>query len=266
MLVALNGTARIHAASAEKGPDFRCLGCGEAVTLRKGTRVVHHFAHKPPVTCAWAVGETHGHLAAKNLLMELFEWRGFEADVEYPVGKQRADVHVLGKRGRPHVFEIQHQPITPAEISARTEGYFAAGAAVTSISLIDIAKFGSKAKKTATGYVIDRYPPKPFERWLHGFHFKEPWFFEPSTLLFWRGTFSAAIIDVPLSEWRVSRGGLASAGGYSRHSKKWRTLTLDGPYPVNLISFGVETRPASAIGDFSYPGGRRITMAGVMLT
>jgi hypothetical protein len=53
---------------------------------------------------------------------------------------------------------------------------------------------------------------------------------------------------------------------YSRNSKKWKTLALDGPYPVNLISFGVETRPASAIGTFSYPGGRRITMAGVKLT
>jgi competence protein CoiA len=227
---------------------------------------VHHFAHKAPVTCSWAVGETQGHLAGKNLLMDLFKWHGYEVDVEFPVGKQRADVHVLGKRGRAHIFEIQHQPITPAEISARTKGYFAAGAAVTWISLIDIAKLGSKTTKTLTGYVIERYTPKPFERWLHGFHFKELWFFEPSTRMFWRGTFSASIIHVPLSEWRTPGGGSASAGGYSRTSRKWKTLTLDRPYPVNLISFGVETRPASAIGDFSYPGGRRITMAGVMLT
>jgi len=263
MLVALDGIARVHAATAEKGPEFRCPGCGEVMTLRKGTKVVHHFAHKPPVACSWAVGETLGHLTAKNLLMEFFKWRGYEADVEFPVGRQRADVHVLGKqRRRAHVFEIQHQPITPAEISARTRGYFATGAAVTWISLIDIGKLGSKAKQTPTGYVIGRYTPKPFERWLHGFHFKELWFIDTSTRMFWRGVFSASMIEVPLSEWHVSGGGMESAGGYSKHSKKWKTLTLDGPYPVNQITFGIESRSASTIGAFSYPAGRRITMAG----
>lgn len=260
MLVALQGTVRTHAASASKGPTYHCPGCRQEVTLKKGVKVVHHFAHKPPVSCAWAAGETLAHLGAKNLFLNHFAAQGYEADVEYPIGSQRADVHVVGSNGTQYVFEMQHQPITSEEIAARTDAYFQAGAVVTWLPLIDIAKMAPKAKKTADGYVIERYTPKPFERWLHGFHFKELWFVDASTGMLWRGQFDAAMLDVPYSEWHVSGGGTESAGGYTRFSKRWRKLTLVGPYPLGSITFGRQSRAACVFGGHRYPAGARVTM------
>lgn len=154
MLVALMDGQRIHAGSALKGPTYHCPGCRQEVTLKKGEKVIHHFAHKPPVTCAWAAGETQAHLGAKNLLMHHFKALGYQADVEFPIGTQRADVHVLGSLG-PNVFEIQHQPITPSEIAGRTAAYFQAGAAVTWLPLIDIAKDRDQGQEDS-GWICDR--------------------------------------------------------------------------------------------------------------
>ena len=260
MLVALKGSNRIHASVAEKGHTFHCPGCHTEVTLKKGAKVIHHFAHKPPVTCSWAVGETKAHLSAKNLFLEHLTNAGYKADVEYPIGTQRADVHFQDTNGISYVIEIQHQPITPSEISRRTEGYFRAGAVVTWLPLIDIAKLAPKAEQTATGYVIKRYTPKPFERWLHGFHFKEMWFVDPSTGMLWKGTFSDEIISVPYSEWYVSGGDTESAGGYDRTSKRCKKLTITGPIPLGAIQLGSQIRKQSTIGGHVYPQGRRLIM------
>lgn len=259
MLVALINGQRIHAGLAQKGEIYYCPGCHQEVTLKKGAKVIHHFAHKPPVTCSWATGETKAHLGAKSLLMNYFRDLGYQAEVEYPVGSQRADVHVLGRNG-PNIFEVQHQPITPSEIATRTAAYFQAGAAVTWLALIDIAKNEGKAKRTSDGYVIERYSPKPFERWLHGFNFKEIWFIDVATGMLWKGRFESSLIEVPYSEWHVSGGGTESAGGYARVSKRWKKLFLSGPYPLSAIQFGRKARQSGVVGSHVYPAGNRVTM------
>ena len=70
MLVALSEGARITAAAAQRGGEFRCPSCGKELILKKGQVVIHHFAHKPPIVCDWARGETLAHLEAKRIVHE----------------------------------------------------------------------------------------------------------------------------------------------------------------------------------------------------
>lgn len=258
MLVALLNSTRVLAGLAQKGPSYACPGCGQAVTLKKGTKVVHHFAHKPPVTCSWAQGETAAHMAGKLLFLNHFRSLAAPSDVEFPIGNQRADVYASNKAGHGFVFEIQHQPISELEIARRTQAYFGNNVAVTWVPLIDIAKLKDK-KATATGYVVHRYSPKPFEKWLHGFNFGELWFVDVSTGMLWQGRFDKSMIEVPLSEWHVSGGGTESAGGYSRVSKRWRKLSLTGPFSLGQLNIARALRKQGSMGSHVYPQGQRVT-------
>lgn len=260
MLVALLNSARVLAGLAQKGPSYSCPGCGQAVTLKKGTKVVHHFAHKPPVTCSWAQGETAAHMAGKLLFLNHFRSVAAPSDVEFPIGNQRADVYATNQAGHGFVFEIQHQPISELEIARRTQEYFRSNVAVTWVPLIDIAKLKDK-KVTSSGYVVHRYSPKPFEKWLHGFNFGELWFVDVATSMLWQGRFEKSMIEVPLSEWHVSGGGTESAGGYSRVSKRWRKLSLTGPYSLGQLKIARALRKQGSMGSHIYPQGQRVTFA-----
>jgi competence CoiA-like predicted nuclease len=46
------------------GP-FSCPVCVEETILKKGTMKVHHFTHKPPITCEYGTGETERHRECK---------------------------------------------------------------------------------------------------------------------------------------------------------------------------------------------------------
>lgn len=85
MLVAQLDTRRIEAREAARGPDYRCPECGRMVILKKGRIVTHHFAHKPPVDCAWGRGESHAHREAKTLFRDEFARRGYRTEVEHEI-------------------------------------------------------------------------------------------------------------------------------------------------------------------------------------
>lgn len=76
MLVAELDGGRIDAFSAERGPTYHCPKCRGEVVLKKGRKVVHHFAHKPPTECTWATGETRAHMEAKVLVWDALKVRG----------------------------------------------------------------------------------------------------------------------------------------------------------------------------------------------
>lgn len=261
MLVAHLKGARILAALALKGPIYHCPGCGQVVTLRKGTKVAHNFAHKPPVTCAYAKGETAGHMAAKMLFLNYMLSLPRHAQVEFPVGNQRADLYVESKDGNKYVFEMQHTSITESEIAQRTAAYMQFGAAVTWLPLIDLAKRTDKTL-TRTGYVIERYSPKPFERWLEGFHFgKDMWYVDPSSGFLWHGVTNDVMLEKPAAEWRESGGYLNSVGGYSYRSTRWRKLKLTGPYALAQLRITRERRQAFQSKRYSYPAGWRAVLS-----
>src|SRR5205823_9332068 len=188
MLTALHDDIRVYASAADKGSEYRCPGCRAALILRKGRVRIHHFAHHPPVGCAWGTGETTAHLEAKLALKQALETRCHRAEVEWPIASlaadRRADVFVWEMLGGQIAFELQHTGISLEEIERRTRAYMAAGLAVVWLPFLH-ARFRASSRRTRPGeqgdWIIERYRPKPFERWLAAFNFGEVWYWAPKT-------------------------------------------------------------------------------------
>lgn len=133
MLVANLENKRIDAVIAQRGPEYRCPECDGIVVLKKGRKVIAHFAHKPPTDCSWATGETRAHLEAKLLVANALGKRGLKAEVEFVVnalpGDRRADVMAWSPKGLQITIELQHTPIGLDEIEKRASSYARAGIA-----------------------------------------------------------------------------------------------------------------------------------------
>jgi len=84
-------------AAKEDGP-FSCPECGQAVVVKKGFVVAHHFAHVPPSTCQYGAGESVDHWLAKYEIYEALRihalWMPLYAD---DLGE--------GQRYAPHYWE-----------------------------------------------------------------------------------------------------------------------------------------------------------------
>ncbi len=259
MLGALQNGTRVEADVAERGQAFNCPGCRQAVILKRGKIVTAHFAHKPPVSCILALGETPFHLLAKKVLQQSFSERGFAAYVEWEVlsvvGDRRADVLVQGLHPRyPVAFEIQHQSIDQSMIEHRTQAYMAANIPVIWLGLLK-PEVLREATPTPAGFLVPRYSVRPWEKWVHAFGFKTIWFLDPHARELWQGTMKEHRIEVPVSTWYEADGEEQSAGGYTRSSKRWRELHLSGPVPLSEIRVRVAYRKPWSVPAMSLPGG-----------
>ena len=129
MLVAIDvADSRIVAWDAVRGVAYRCPVCREAVRLKQGSRVIHHFAHQRGSACANA-GETRQHLEMKSTLYQAMRGSGAscECDLEYPIGERRADVWLRTGAGRQIAIECQHSPIPAIEVAAKVAAYTLCG-------------------------------------------------------------------------------------------------------------------------------------------
>lgn len=266
MLIALRDGERVEAALVERGPLYVCPGCKREVVLRKGTRITHNFAHKPPVSCAWTQGETQAHLAAKKAFRDAFQARGLRAEVEKEVislaGDRRADVLVWSPGGALVAIEIQHQPIDPRDIRRRTEAYSAARVPVVWISLprkdiwenLTTDKYGLK--------VIPRYSARDWEKWAHSYNFKKLWFYNSNDGTLWRGRLSTHYIEVEETSWYDEYGDEQSAGGYSKRSKRWKELNLTGPFEIEDLRIKLGWRKAYQTREYGFPAGPTADLLG----
>lgn len=257
MLMALLNEVHVLARDSEKGSTYHCPECSREVTLKKGRKKVHHFAHKPPVTCYYAAGETEAHMKSKLDFYDHFKSLGLDATVEYPVSfnevRSRADVCVLNTRkGIAAALEIQHTTLSLDEIERRTKNYNTLGMAVGWIPLLDLDKYEVNTDSKA-GWVIEKYSPKPFELWVEEFNNGRVWFYEYKENTLWEGIFTPYMIDVPYSEFYEQGGTLATFGGYSKPSKRWRTLTINGMYELSGVEFSIAKRKAKIVGDNYLP-------------
>lgn len=263
MLVAVLNGIRIEAAETERGPDYFCPNCRRVVTLKKGKIVTHHFAHKPPTDCSWASGETLKHLTAKKMLRDGLRSRGLRAEVEVEVlssgGDRRADVVAWLKDGQTRVaFEIQHQPISFEAIEARTKAYIAAGVPVIWMGLLG-EKVWDAAEPIAGGHIVRTYSVRPWERWAHTYGVGVLWFMDEQGTL-WRGTLAKHKLYVESSSWYSEGGEEQSAGGYSRVSRRWKELSLLGPYAIEKVRFEFQNRKPWSTKYYSVPGGRAVRL------
>lgn len=259
MLAANLQGIRVDATSCEKGPSYECPRCQREVVLKKGRIKIAHFAHKPPTDCSWASAETQAHLGAKVVLRDAFRAMGYMADYEVPLlstgGDRRADVLVKSPDGRRQwAIEVQHTPILYDAMESRTKGYMAANAPVLWLGILS-PKMRDDASPTSGGMLIRQYTIRPWEKWAQALAFGELWYIDPAEGTLWRGTFSDYLIHVEATSWFESGGEERYAGGYSRRSKKWRTLMLEGPYYIHQVHLESSWRKAWISSAFNLPAG-----------
>ncbi|OKP02592.1 competence protein CoiA [Xenorhabdus eapokensis] len=202
MLTALQNDKIIIARDAQKPGEFICPECRQLVILKKGKKVIHHFAHKSPVTCAYGEGETLAHQEAKLELFDVLmaDDTVTEVELEKSFGTVRADVYARID-GRRVVFEVQRSSIDIDTLAKRTTEYSQRGISICWLLLPRDDVYGS------------RITPKNWEKWIHASNLGE--------VYFWLGDgyvlpvkFSTFYLDVPLTDF---------GGGYSKRSKLYRT-------------------------------------------
>ncbi len=265
MLTANYNGSRIDAHGATKGLVYSCPSCNQLVSLKQGQIKIAHFAHKPPTDCSWARGETADHLKAKVLLKDAFRKQGYVADYEVEVlsvrGDRRADILITSQDfQRKWAIEIQHTPILFPAIESRTKGYMAANIPVLWMGILS-SKMKADAERVENGLVIRKYSIRPWEKWAQALAFKDLWYIDPTNGTLWCGNFTDHKIYVESTSWFEPGGIEQSAGGYSRASKRWRTLTLDGPYYPSQLTIGTKRRNAWSSPVFSLPQGLIATLS-----
>lgn len=260
MLSAVSAFGRdCFAATTEKneGP-FVCPECRKPLVLRKGTVVVHHFAHKPPVDCAYGTGETMEHMWAKYLIHDYLSKspRITKLDVEKTIQqnelKARPDVRCVVDNRYALGIEFQKSSLDPRQIEQRTATYHQ-----LNVYVLWLVPWPSNLVEG------ERYQPRETERYLHSLYF--------GRIFFWKRhagivpvTFEKYMVDVPAREWYIAGGGGAmnSAGGYEYASKKWVTPRTSNPLnildlsPVDRSAFQMDRRSLPSARLWSIPYGR----------
>lgn len=129
MLVALaNSKSSIPAWKAERDMSpFSCPECGEEVVLHKGQVRVHHYKHKPPITCPYGSGESDEHYTAKKELYESLSGHPNIAkfEIEYRgLAGTRPDVYFETKTPAYRVaIELQKSSQKVDDVERRTVTY-----------------------------------------------------------------------------------------------------------------------------------------------
>jgi competence protein CoiA len=263
MLIAGRNGRRVEARYAERGPGYSCPNCRCPVVLKRGRIRVAHFAHKPPKTCDWAKGETLAHLEAKGFVRDALAARGLRAEVERVVpslpDNRRADVMTWSPSGIQVAVELQHTGIGLDEIERRAFSYARAGIAQVWLAFLRPGTW-ARAERRKGGdegdWLVRRYPAKPFERWIHGFNHGTIWFYDPGAGNVVRGRFADHELWVEGARWYDDAGEEVRVGGYRRWSRRWRELTLWGPYALDRVRFKIGRRRSWRIGPYSWPAGR----------
>lgn len=121
-----NGESRT-ASRAERGDGpFYCKSCRAEVVLKKGRILVHHFAHRPPVTCAYGAGETAMHLRAKQAIFEAIlatpgvTDAGLEERISAGGITRIPDIHFTAPGGCRVAVEVQRKDLTRETLHSRT--------------------------------------------------------------------------------------------------------------------------------------------------
>ena len=217
MLTALNRQIVVFASESQKSDSpFHCPECGKEVTLKKGTVMTHHFAHKPPVTCYYGAGESELHRKAKLEIFETLQGNGFVngAEIEKSFGDVRADIFAY-IRGVPVAIEVHRSTLTPQQIYHRTMSYIQKGIYILWLGLPD------------KRHDEDRFIPKWWEKWIHAAYFGQVFYWYAREFVT-PVKFGPATTYVEATDW---------GGGYTKTLKRYKV-----PY---------KSRPVSIVDDFT---------------
>lgn len=219
---------------------FSCPRCVGEVILRKGQIKVHHFAHKPPVTCSLGQGETEQHLRAKLAIYDalLPKENVTDLEIEEDFGTSVADIFARID-GKPVAVEIQRSALSVNDIVARTRNYHRLGIAVLWVGVL------------SSNLSTEQYSPRAWEKWCHAAYFGRVYYWE-SGESFLAVHFDPFDLYVNESSWHDSSGYEQSAGGYYRTSKRWRTPLYGKPVQLSMF-FERQNRAAWSGGTVVVP-------------
>lgn len=144
MLVALNKRRqRVLATFAIKEFQYFCPACGCPVILKRGHKVVSHFAHKHSLERKCFNNESIKHYTGKLVLAQILMQQGYYVEIEPFLKeiKQIPDLIINDK----YIIELQFSTIPYSQIIKRTEGLNKLGYKVAWL-LDDIQIFQSKVK------------------------------------------------------------------------------------------------------------------------
>jgi hypothetical protein len=237
MLVAINDAqGRFNARSATKADaPFRCPSCEGLVVLKKGTKVVHHFAHKPDADCRYGEGESKAHMEAKYGIHDLLksnpkvsrvelEWKledGCIADVYAEIGGERIAI------------ELQHSQQTEVETIRRTGRYRELGVAVMWVAVPKVNKLTGNGHEynSGDGVIVDEYRPTAMEKFFKGLHL--------GTYFLWRSD-TKTLHKATLSDVERYVDGNEYGGGYTTTYKDRKDLHLSQPLRPERLGLRVQ--------------------------
>jgi len=202
----------------KEGP-FCCPECDSEVILRKGKIRTHHFAHIPPVSCKYGIGESEIHYRIKKELYEYFITQDHckSCEMERRLEGVRPDIS-LYIHNRPVAIEIQKSTIPIDEIRKRTEQYSKLGIAILWIIPGGYPKLLYHEKTSAFYHRI-----KEWELYLHALYFGRVYYYAGVNKV--RAVhFETVTLRKESAEWYDSDGELMSVEGYDYKAKRLKTI------------------------------------------
>jgi competence protein CoiA len=279
MLVAITGGQRVEARDAVQLVEYHCAQCGAPVIPRQSKSSGVVFAHRRRSRCRWSNGESQDHQAAKLALRDAiaprclrieleweFPWfeRPLESVEDLPAqhgGDRRADLVVWSPTNRPIAIELQHSAITIKHLEWRALSFASAGVAQIWLPFLTAEILASAAERPGGkdgDLYLAQYSAPRWQRWLHGYNFGELWFYGAARGVLWRGHFSphyAAVTAVSPEKNLNDAKDIQDAHELRRPSKRWRELTLWGPYRPAEVRINLSYRAAAELSGYRFPAG-----------
>jgi competence protein CoiA len=224
--------ARVAAWEAEREDrPFLCHCCRSQLTLRRGSRVAAHFAHRPPFTCEYGAGESEEHRRCKLALYEGLRAHPSvrKCELERDLGTVRPDVSAY-VGDAPVAFEVQLSALTLERIVHRTAEYARKG-----VYVLWLPPYAA-----ALGRAL--YAPRPWERWLHAAYF--------GRVYYWQAGLTVRPFHFR-EYYRQARGRTRDYEKLSRHK-----VPLEGPTLSLVEDFAPRLRAAWAGKELSVPPAR----------
>lgn len=229
-----NETLTAFSASKDQAP-FLCPECKAIVILRKGRKRIHHFAHRPPVTCQYGAGETEAHRLCK---VSIYNHLVTKPNVRNPALERymktvRPDVSARIS-GVPVAIEVQISNLPIDTVIHRTQEYTRRG-----IYILWLAQWRPSLDS-------GRYSPSMWERWLHAAYLGRIYYWKEglSVIPYHMAPYSTYVEE---KEW-----GSESSGGYWRKSTRFKTPIRGST--INITSdFLMAERDAWSKGNIYVP-------------
>jgi competence protein CoiA len=170
--------------------------------------------------------------------------------------KKGAEVMAWSPNDNHIAFELQHTAIGREEIEARASSYARAGIAQIWIPFINASVWKDGYPRSG-GWFIERYSPRDFERWVHGFaQGNGMWmYYDPNDKAFWLGRLAGHQTYVEESTWYSEGGEENYSAGFWKYSKRYKELTLEGPFKAEDLRIKVTKRKACYKSGHRWPAG-----------